>query len=337
MQMGERAALINRFLAQSRWSIARQTPLAGDASSRRYFRLTLPGSAETAILMDAPPQLGEDVRLFVRIAEYLRSSGLSAPRVLDRDEAQGLLLLEDFGDMVFARMIADDPDCEDRLYHSSVEVLVHLHQRPPPDNLTSFTPALMAEQAGLVYDCYAMDAPEKQAFCAKLVTILDSLVLGEPVIILRDYHAENLIWLPDRDGVASVGLLDFQDAMVGPVGYDLISLLYDARRDVSPAVADRMVRYFAASVGLDAEAFDAARAALCAQRNLRILGIFARLSRQYGKTGYIDLIPRVWAHVTAALKHPALTKLADHVYADLPAPSPDHLNRLRSACSPSRP
>lgn len=335
--MNNRAAQTDRFLAKTRWASARRAALAGDASQRRYQRLFLPDSGKTAVLMDAPPELGEDVRPFARIARYLGRAGLSAPEILAEDAAQGFLLLEDFGDGVFAAKIRDDPGCEAMLYAAAVDVLAALHHIAPPEDVVTFDAGLMAEQAGLVYDHYAERADGKETLCALFDTVLQQHVVGPQVLILRDFHAENLIWLPDRDSIARVGLLDFQDAMAGPVGYDLVSLVQDARRDVSPDLADALVARFVAAVGLDASAFDAARAALEAQRNLRILGVFARLSRQGGKTGYIDLIPRVWAQLMAALEHPTLSKLAEIARADLPPPTADHLAKLRARCAAPRP
>ncbi len=152
-----------------------------------------------------------------------------------------------------------------------------------------------------------------------LATLLTETVSG-PVLILRDYHTENLFWLPDRDGIARVGLIDFQDALAGPRAYDLISLTEDARRDVHPALADRMITHYATRTGLDADTFRRAAATCAAQRNLRILGVFARLSLHFGKPHYVDLIPRVWNHLQRDLSHPGLARLRDH--CGLPEPTP---------------
>jgi hypothetical protein len=153
------------------------------------------------------------------------------------------------------------------------------------------------------------------------------------VLALRDFHAENLVWLPDRAGVARVGLLDFQDAEAGHPAYDLVSLLKDARRDLAPGLEQEMIDRFLSRTGCDPERFAAAYAALGAQRNLRILGVFARLSMHFGKPHYVDLIPRVWAHLTASLRHPALAPLARRVADDLPEPTPDILASLKEQCA----
>ena len=156
--------------------------------------------------------------------------------------------------------------------------------------------------------------------------------MARPVLALRDFHAENLIWLPERDGAARVGLLDFQDAFAGHPAYDLVSLLEDARRDVAPEVREAMVTHYIAGSGTDAAAFRTAFATSGAQRNLRILGVFARLSMHFGKPQYVALIPRVWAHLQADLADPALADLRDFLDGVLPAPDPDRLERIRSLC-----
>jgi len=151
------------------------------------------------------------------------------------------------------------------------------------------------------------------------------------VVIQRDYHAENLLWLPDRDGVARVGLLDFQDAMLGHPAYDLVSLLQDARRDVPAEIELSMTRRFIDRSGVDEHGFRTAYAVLGVQRNLRILGVFARLSLDYGKPHYVDLIPRVWAHLRRGVDHPAMAPVADLLLQTLPLPTADNLNRLKRA------
>jgi aminoglycoside/choline kinase family phosphotransferase len=194
----------------------------------------------------------------------------------------------------------------------------------------------MADLAALALDWYRHGATGEEnatlraRFCALLETHLAALPGTDSVLIQRDYHAENLLWLPGRAGVARVGLLDFQDAMRGHRAYDLVSLLQDARRDVSPPVAEAMLRHYIAATGADADTFTTAFHWLGAQRNLRILGVFARLCLRDGKPHYIDLIPRVWAHLQTDLRHPALAPLAGIVAETLPAPTPAHLDALKA-------
>ena len=152
-------------------------------------------------------------------------------------------------------------------------------------------------------------------------------------ILLRDFHAENLIWLPNRSGVARVGLLDFQDAMIGPACYDLVSLLWDARRDVAQSTIKQMITHFAGCTGRLQQDTQTAFAVIGLQRNLRILGIFARLCIRDGKARYIDFIPRVWRYVQTSLTHPSLTKLKAEIDPVLPEPTPGNLTRLRQKCA----
>ncbi|MDZ7710171.1 MAG: phosphotransferase [Roseovarius sp.] len=313
----------------------RAAPSPGDASNRRYLRLARPDGAR-AVLMDAPPERGEDVRPFTAIARHLRGLGLSAPAILAEETQTGLLLLEDLGDALYARTLAQAPAMEPTLYRAATDLLVELHRHAPPEGLAPYSPPLMADLAALALDWYRdggtspEDASLRRQFQATLETHLAALPETDSVLIQRDYHAENLIWLPDRAGVARVGLLDFQDAMRGHRAYDLVSLLQDARRDVSPATARAMLKHYIATTGADADAFTTAFHWLGAQRNLRILGVFARLCLRDGKPHYVDLIPRVWAHLQTDLRHPALAPLASLVAEALPPPTPAHLDTLKS-------
>lgn len=322
-------SLINAFLSNSEWAGARRSDLAGDASARRYLRLHR--TDRTAVLMDARAEPRDSMTAFVRIADHLRDLGLSTPRILLQDPANGLLLLEDFGDGVFARLTTGHPAQEVDLYGVAVDVLVTLHRAPAPADLPRFDAAEMARQATLVHDHYTQtpDPEAKETIRAVLETVLSKTLIGDPVLILRDYHAENLIWLPERAGVQRAGLLDFQDAMAGPAGYDLVSLLHDARRDVPTDLIESMTARYCTATGIDPGAFAPCMAVLSAQRSLRILGIFARLSRVASKPHYVDLIPRVWMQLQQALTHPVLGDLAVLVHRDLPDPDAAHLERLR--------
>ncbi|KZY32205.1 aminoglycoside phosphotransferase, partial [Roseovarius sp. HI0049] len=278
--MSDRTDLINAFIDRAGWSAARCTFLAGDASNRRYFRLI--GENDNAVLMDAPPEKGEDIRPFVRIAEYLTGLGLSAPKVLAEDEATGFLLLEDLGDALFARVLETEQGLENSLYSTATDLLAELHGHAPPDNLDPYDPLLMTELAALAFDWYAFAATGEKAPDArrKFRDTFQPLLSDnttETVLIQRDYHAENLLWLPDRNGTARVGLLDFQDAMIGHRAYDLVSLLQDARRDVAPSTESTMLTRYIETTRQEDDAFRTAYHLLGTQRNLRILGVFTRL------------------------------------------------------------
>ena len=331
--MSYRDPLIETFIEGTDWKGATVAPLAGDASNRRYLRLIHPENG-SAVLMDAPRDKGEDTAPFIRIAEYLTAQGLSAPRILARDEALGFLLLEDLGDDLFARVIPRDPNLEYRLYSAATDLLVQLHAAPPPEGLAAYDPALMADLAALPFDWYAKAEPGlRRDFAQAIQRTLEGLHGASDVLIQRDYHAENLLWLPGRRGTARVGLLDFQDAMVGHRAYDLVSLLQDARRDVPVAIEEAMVIRYTDQSGLDPVRFRADYNRLGAQRNLRIVGVFARLCIRDGKAHYIDLIPRVWDHLMSNLEDPALADVATLVKQGLPTPDADFLERLKGRCA----
>ncbi len=319
------------FLTAAGWDGARATPLAGDASTRRYTRLDRDGAQ--AILMQ---DTGGDVALFARLARHLTGLGLSAPLILAEDAPGGLLLIEDLGDGLFARLTAADPAREAPLYLAATDTLLDLHRHQPPA-LDAATPGRLAGMTDLSFDCYvtqATGAPQPQARDACIDALQAALAAHAPetdVMILRDFHAENLIWLPDRSGAARTGLLDFQDALQGHCAYDLASLLTDVRRDVSPETADLAIRHYVSGAGLPDAAFRTALAVLGAQRNLRILGVFARLAAQ-GKPRYLNLMYRVWRHLEADLSHPALSRLAALLRPVLPPPDPAILARLRLSC-----
>lgn len=308
--------------------------LAGDASNRRYLRLTDPASGIRRIVMDAPPENGEDVRPFQNIANYLRKAGLSAPEIYAANPDTGFLLLEDLGDDLFARLIAREGSLEQPLYQAAADVLLALRSLPAPD-LAEPDAADLAVMTEIAFHKYAApitageQAPAQAEFLVRFREILDKQLSGQSVLALRDYHAENLIWLPDRAGPARVGLLDFQDAFLCHPAYDLVSLLQDARRDVTPETEAETIRYYIAHTGCDTAEFTTAYAVLGAQRNLRILGVFGRLCSDYGKPQYLDLVLRVWNHLMRDLDHPALRPVAGLLVDSLPEPTPENLSRLK--------
>ena len=322
--MADREELIRSFLAGTDWRDARRDPLPADASFRRYERLI--GGPGPALLMDAPPP-EEDVRPFVRIARHLVGLGLSAPLIHAADEALGLLVIEDFGNDTYTRLLAAGAD-EATLYALATDALIALHRSPDAATVEAAPYDIDAylTEARLLTDWFlpAVDAtPDDAAVEAYDAVWRELLPLAERVpmtLVLRDFHIDNLMALPDRTGVGRCGLLDFQDAVVGPAAYDVISLLHDARRDVPEHIKRAMTeRYLAALPEIDPVAFAAAAAVLSAQRNCKIIGIFTRLSRRDGKPGYLGHIPRVWRLLEADLGHPALAPLADWLDRYAPA------------------
>ena len=314
--MSEREGQRRAFVARAGWGDATHRPLAGDASARHYERLTR--SDATAVLMDDPPP-GHSVSAFVRIAHLLRRMGYGAPEILAVDDAQGLALLEDFGDDSFSALL-DGPDAlslERTLYEAATDFLVDLHRRPVPPDLPRYDPDWMLSDAALFLETAIADRAEPAiaaAFEAAWRGPLEEAAPGPPVLCLRDFHAGNLMWLAARgdggcgtSGVGRIGLLDFQDARLGPAAYDLVSLLQDARRDLGADLERAMLaRYLNASPDLDENLFRAAYAILGAQRAVRIIGVFHRLARRDGKPAYLAHLPRVWRHLDANLGQPAL-------------------------------
>ncbi|MGJ8546156.1 MAG: aminoglycoside phosphotransferase family protein [Sulfitobacter sp.] len=335
-ELDQRAALAKTFVADAGWSGAAQSVVAGDASNRRYDRLRRTDGS-SVILMDAPADKGEDIRPFVHVAEFLTGAGFSAPKIIAQDSVHGFLLIEDLGDDLFARVLERDPALEMPLYEAATDVLVALCRVAPPQ-LAPYDAATMVPLAGLAYHWYLgagkdAAATELQREFEEIFKPLLAPLDGQAtVLIQRDYHAENLLWLPEREGAARVGLLDFQDAMLGHPAYDMVSFLQDARRDVPAAVETAMKARFCTAMDTDPAEFERAYALLGAQRNLRILGVFARLCIRDGKAHYVDLIPRVWDHLQSNLAHPALAPLKVHVDAHLPAPTPEFLARLKALC-----
>ncbi|WP_394151615.1 aminoglycoside phosphotransferase family protein [Loktanella salsilacus] len=312
--MSELMARAAAFVAGTPWQDWTPKPLAGDASNRRYLRLTGP-DGDSVILMDADPAKGEAIAPFVTIAEWLCANGLTAPHILRRDTPRGLLLIDDLGPLTIAEVA--NAVTEDQLYDAAVDVLIALDGKAPPPDLAQMTPDVGADMVAITAQTYyACDA-------APLVNAVHAALRANApdanAMALRDYHSENLIWRPERAGLDRVGLLDFQDAFIAPRGYDLASLLRDIRRPVSPAQVTRQLARFSAATNIEPALFAAQVATLGAQRNLRILGVFARLVAN-GKPRYAALLPSVWDALMCDLQHPALHDLQKVVVATLPPP-----------------
>jgi aminoglycoside/choline kinase family phosphotransferase len=374
MADGSRQNEMRDFLARSGWGAASIAPLPGDASTRRYARLSLNG--KTAMLMDQPQGAeapvapanadaearralgynavarlaGADCARFAAASAWLRAHGLAAPDIYAADCAGGFLILEDLGDALFAEVLADGGN-EKELYEAAVKVLAKMHAGDapsflPPPAATRASPlaatypssATREGEADLRFPLYDYDLVAQMAETDLLTEWFMPLALGRKatdeemaehrrlwraalqglagrrVFVHRDYHAQNLLWLPERQGVAKVGLIDFQDAVAGSPAYDLISLTEDARRDVSPALAEAATRQYMAAMRtqgtpLDEAGFRHEMAVMAAQRNAKIVGIFARLYSRDGKARYLPYLPRVWGYLERDLAHPALAGL----------------------------
>lgn len=351
----ERMDEVARFVSASGWSDAERRHFQGDASARRYERLTR-ASGETVLLMDMPARsdagivahgktysalvhLADDIKPVVAMTDGLRALGLAAPEILQCDIEHGFALIEDLGGTVYGELDPERHDVE-AAYEVACDVLVHLASSDCPATLPvrggpahrihDFDRDALQFETGLLLDWFWAERrpgddpqPQRETFRALWDRAFDALDLSAPVWVLRDYHSPNLIWRPDRDGLARAGIIDYQDAVMGHAAYDLASLLQDARIDVPPAREDRhYARYVelraAADGSFDADAFASAYAILGAQRCTKILGIFARLNRRDGKPGYLRHIPRVSAYLERDLAHPVLGDLKDWFDAHLP-------------------
>ena len=317
-----REDLIGAFLAKAGWGTAERRVLAADASFRRYDRLTLDG--RPAVLMDAPPPK-EDVRPFLKIARHLLGLGYSAPGILAEDVETGFLLLEDLGDATFTRLLKAG-EAEAPLYEMAVDLLIDLHRQTAPVGVAPYDREKLLTEVALLTDWYVpavgieLDHNARAAYLAAWSDVLP-LARGVPdALVLRDFHVDNLMRIEGRNGIQACGLLDFQDALIGPVTYDLISLLEDARRDIDPAVkAAGRARYLAAFPALDEAAFDASWACLAAQRHAKVIGIFTRLCRRDGKPTYLQHISRLWRLFDASVRHPGLAPVKSWLEAHIPA------------------
>ena len=310
------------FLDQNGWGGAAVSPVAGDASFRRYFRVSTEDGRK-AILMDAPPP-HEDTKPFIDVAQYLKAAGFRAPVIWAKDGARGLVLLEDFGDCQMREYLDARPQDEMAVYRQAIDTIVRLADVRPAD-LPRYDEAAYLREVRLLSEWYmpamglAVDQHEYDGIWREaLAPVADC----QQVTVLRDYHAENIMLLDDGDQ----GLIDFQDALVGHPAYDLVSILQDARRDVSPQLEAAMLDHYrnAANAGPD---FDLHYALLGAQRNTKIIGIFTRLWKRDGKDRYLGFLPRMWGLLERDLAHPGLGPLKHwfdtNIPAEIRAQSPD--------------
>ncbi len=309
---------IDSFLVAAGWGGAEIQPLAGDASFRRYFRIlgNGHGPAQSAMLMDAPPP-HEDPRPFLHVGQWLSRHGLRAPAIYAENADRGFVLLEDFGNARMRDYLEDAPQDEYPIYRAAVDTLAALH-RLPPGPFDPYSLEVYQREAALFVEWFCPAAgieADTASYAAAWREVLGPVIERQNpgVTVLRDYHAENIMLLDD----GGQGLIDFQDALVGHPAYDLVSLLQDARRDVSPELERAMLKHYQAATGANGE-FEADYARLGAQRNAKIVGIFARLWKRDGKPRYLAMIPRVWDALERDLAHPALAPVAAWFASNIP-------------------
>ena len=332
-----RENLTNIFLSRSPWENAKRTPIAGDASSRRYERLTCCTNG-TSILMDAPSEDGEDIKPFIKICEYFQKIGLSVPKIYYSDIPNGFLILEDFGKDLFSKMLIENPSNELEFYINATDNLIHLYHAAPLKGLSVYNSTDMANKSLLALDWYleyGLAEPPNCSLKTELYKLLKASlmdVMDTPLIMVhRDFHAENLIWLNYKQDSQRVGILDFQDTMLGHPAYDLASLLNDIRRDVSPEIKRKCLDHYLLNTNLNTEAFEYGFSVCSAQRNLRILGVFTRLSVRDDKMHYLTFIPNVWRKLIEDLRHPALGDLSSLIRDSFPEPNTDIIQRIKKS------
>lgn len=317
-----RAAARETFLAGSGLAGETLTALPADASARRYFRVDGKG----LLLMDSPPG-AEPLAPYLRVAQLLRDCGLSAPNVLAADRELGLALIEDFGDATYTRLFAAGHS-ETALYRLAVDALVRLHRAGPQaaEGVPAYDGQKLGEEAALFIDWYAplligekAAAQLRERYLAEFAALWRDASMRREVLVLRDYHVDNLMLLEGREDVAACGLLDFQDALFGAPAYDLMSLLEDARRDIPETLrVTLLTHYLGQRPEVDGRRFMTDFQVLAAQRHAKVLGIFVRLAKRDGKHGYLKHLPRVLRLFQRALDSEQLRPLAALLDANLP-------------------
>lgn len=321
----ERAAVRTAFLAAAGQSAAALEALPVDASFRRYFRLH--GTGRPMLLMDAPPPK-EDVRPFIRIAQHLHALGLSPPAIYEHDDEQGFALIEDFGEETYTRLL-EAGVAEAPLFHAATEALITLHTHPDGSSVEalSYDSAKLLDEAtelpewyGLAIDGKMLPADATATFTGLWRDVLNGMPPAENGLVLMDYHVDNLMRLPNRTSAAACGLLDFQDARIGPKPYDLMTLLRNERRGIDPALSDALYdHYIATARPADPDGFGLWYRVLAAQRYTKVLGRFARLTLRDSRDGYLRYLPRVVPLLADALDaEPLLWPIRDHLGSILP-------------------
>lgn len=317
----DREKIIADFLHFNNLGNARVEKLKADASFRTYRRIY--DSKKTLILMNAPPAY-EDISKFILVDEYLRKQNLNAPEILGYNIKNGLMLLQDFGNNLFTTILNECSKqelCvkEKELYIKAVNVLDGLKKISDiGSKIPKYDDNLLLKEVKLLTDWYlpykfdSEDHIQKESEYIEIwQELLKKINIFDNVFVHRDFHADNLLYLNDFDGIKQIGLLDFQDAVIGSPIYDLISLLEDARRDVLPQTVEECKKIFLKNNNFNINDFNMAYNIIAAQRNCKIIGIFIRLSVRDNKQNYLDYLPRVWNHLKNDLNHPDLKPLKD--------------------------
>ena len=311
--MVSRINQINNFLKNNQIETKNLIPIKNDASFRKYFRV------DKKILMDADPNLGEDVGSFININHVLREFKLNVPEIFTIDKENGFLLLEDLGENIFSQIL--NSENEEQLYKQAIEVLVEIYKK----NLNKFSNfnflekysvEILQDESQLFIEWYLkkylkinITDTDIKNFKDIINKIFNNLDTKFEKLVLRDYHVDNLILQKSKLGLKQVGILDFQDAVLGSSSYDLISIIEDVRRPISKDLKNILIKYFIDSTGYDPNQLEKELAFYSVQRNLKILGIFSRLNLRDNKSKYMGYNDNAWKYIESNLNNPTMSDL----------------------------
>ena len=311
--MVSRIDQINNFLKNNQIETKNLIPIKNDASFRKYFRV------DKKILMDADPHLGEDVGSFININHVLREFKLNVPEIFTIDKENGFLLLEDLGENIFSQIL--NSENEEQLYKQAIDVLVEIYKKDLNkfSNFTfleKYSVEKLQDESQLFIEWYLkkylkinITDTDIKDFKDIINKIFNNLDTKFEKLVLRDYHVDNLILQKSKLGLKQVGILDFQDAVLGSSSYDLISIIEDVRRPISKDLKNILIKYFIDSTGYDPNQLEKELAFYSVQRNLKILGIFSRLNLRDNKSKYMQYNDNAWKYIESNLNNPTMSDL----------------------------
>jgi|TARA_B110000238_G_scaffold28441_1_gene28361 aminoglycoside/choline kinase family phosphotransferase len=311
--MVSRINQINNFLKNNQIETKNLIPIKNDASFRKYFRV------DKKILMDADPHLGEDVGSFININHVLREFKLNVPEIFTIDKENGFLLLEDLGENIFSQIL--NSENEEQLYKQAIDVLVEIYKKDLNkfSNFTfleKYSVEKLQDESQLFIEWYLkkylkinITDTDIKDFKDIINKIFNNLDTKFEKLVLRDYHVDNLILQKSKLGLKQVGILDFQDAVLGSSSYDLISIIEDVRRPISKDLKNILIKYFIDSTGYDPNQLEKELAFYSVQRNLKILGIFSRLNLRDNKSKYMGYNDNAWKYIESNLNNPTMSDL----------------------------
>ena len=318
--MDAREELLKEFIKNNSISENDMQLIETDASFRKYYRI----NKNNVLIMDAPNERGESVKSFQIIDKILSEMGISVPAIHCIDEKNGFILLEDLGDQVFSRILNSDNEYE--LYKNAIAVLAHIYLesiKKKFDNkkIYSFSIDILIEEASLFYEWFlekhckiSLANEEKIEYQEILKKIFNEINFTSSALVLRDYHVDNLILLKNRKGINQVGVIDFQDALIGSNAYDLVSLLEDVRKPIKTTLKEKLIEEYIDLTGYDLRRLLQEMRYFSIQRNLKIIGIFSRLKYRDGKPQYMELIKNAWNFIYSHLEDPSFRELKTWIF-----------------------